>query len=119
MPLPGDSVPVKARALAALLLAAAVFAAGAAQEGVRPKWKLHKADFTKIKSGASETDVVRLVGKPILKTTFTRLNEKVWDYRYMDGVDTDVAEIHFDMRGRVKRLEHYPDRCSLQAIPCR
>lgn len=109
---------MKVRALAALL-AAAVLTAGAAQEAVRPKWKLHKTDFATIKPGASEAHVVRLVGRPMLKTVFKRLNEKVWDYRYMYGVDTYVAEIHFDMRGRVKRLEHYPDQCSFQAIPCR
>jgi hypothetical protein len=103
---------------ALLLAAAAVFPAGA-QEGVRPKWKLHDSDFAAIKPGAGETDVLRRVGKPILKTTFKRLDETVWDYRYMYGVDTYVAEIHFDMRGQVKRLEHYPDRCSFQAIPCR
>ena len=118
MPVPGSPLSLKAGAFAALL-AAAVFTAGAAQEGVRPKWKLHKTDFARIKPGANEAEVVRLVGKPILKTTFKRLNERAWDYRYMNGVETYVAEIHFDMRGRVKRLEHYPDQCSFQAIPCR
>jgi hypothetical protein len=65
------------------------------------------------------TEVESLVGKPILTTEFKRLDEIVWDYRYMYGVDTYVAEIYFDMQGQVKRLERYPDRCPFKAIPCR
>jgi len=101
------------------LVAAATFSACAWQEGIRPKATLRDADFAAIKPGTQETEVEGLVGKPILKTEFKRLEESVWDYRYMYGVDTYIAEIHFDMQGRVKRIEHYPDRCPMRAIPCR
>jgi outer membrane protein assembly factor BamE (lipoprotein component of BamABCDE complex) len=104
---------------AALLLAAAALSACAWQEGVRPKQTLRDTDFAAIKVGASEAEVDSLLGKPILTTEFKRLDEMVWDYRYMYGVDTYVAEIHFDLQGQVKRLEYYPDRCPLRAIPCR
>jgi len=43
----------------------------------------------------------------------------VWDYRYMDGVKTYVAEIHFDMQGRTKYMTTYPDRCGLGPVGCR
>jgi len=101
------------------LLAAATLTAIAAQEGVRPKSKLQRADFAEIKPGANESEVVRRVGKPILKTEFKRLHERVWDYRYMYGVETYDAEIHFDMSGRVTRIEHYQDRCAMRPVPCR
>ena len=104
---------------ALLLAVAAALSACAWQEGVRPKGTLHDTDFAAIKQGASEAEVESLVGKPILTTEFKRLDEIVWDYRYMYGVDTYVAEIYFDMQGHVKRLEHYPDRCPLRPVPCR
>ncbi len=50
---------------------------------------------------------------------FPRLEEEVWDYRYMLGVQTYVAEIHFDMQGQTKYTTHYPDRCPLRAVACR
>lgn len=101
------------------LAVAAILGACAWQEGIRPKWTLHDTDFAAIEPGASEADVEHLLGKPILATSFERLEERVWDYRYMYGVQTYVAEVHFDMRGHVKHIEYYPDRCPLRAIPCR
>ena len=50
---------------------------------------------------------------------FPRLEEEVWDYRYMLGVRTYVAEIHFDMQGRTKYTATYPDRCVMGPIGCR
>lgn len=101
------------------LAAAALLSACAWQEGVRPKWTLHDTDFAAIKKGASEAEVEGLVGKPILTMVFDRLEERVWDYRYMYGVQTYIAEVHFDMDGQTKYLEHYPDRCPFRAVPCR
>ena len=37
----------------------------------------------------------------------------------MFGVQTYVAEIHFDMQGQTKYTTHYPDRCPLRAVACR
>ena len=99
--------------------AAAVLAACAAPEGVRPKWILQASDFTPLTPQTTKEEVERRVGRPFLTTFFPRLEEEVWDYRYMLGVQTYVAEIHFDMQGQTKYTTHYPDRCPLRAVACR
>ncbi len=101
------------------IAAAAVLAACAVQEGVRPKWTLQESDFARITPHAAKEDVERLVGKPFVTTVFPRLEEEVWDYRYMFGVQTYVAEVHFNMQGRTKYTTTYPDRCPLRAVGCR
>jgi len=102
-----------------LCAAAAVLTACAAQEGVRPKWTLQGSDLASITPQTTKGEVERRVGKPFVTTVFPRLEEEVWDYRYMDGVQTYVAEIHFDMQGRMKYSTHYPDRCPLRPVACR
>jgi outer membrane protein assembly factor BamE (lipoprotein component of BamABCDE complex) len=99
---------------------AAVLAGCATQPGVRPKWTLHEGDFASIApQRTSKEDVERLVGKPLTAMTFRNLGEEVWDYRYMDGVKTYIAEVHFDMQGRAKYYTTYPDRCEWGPIGCR
>jgi len=110
---------VKKSALVCAALAWGMLAACAAQEGVRPKWKLQQSDFEPIKPQTTKLEVERRVGKPILTTPFRRLEEEVWDYRYMFGVDTYAASIHFNMQGTVKYTEFYPDRCPMRPVPCR
>jgi len=101
-------------------VAAAILAGCVTQEGVRPKWTLHEGDFTSITpQKTSKQDVERLVGKPMMTMVFPNLGEEVWDYRYMFGVKTYVAEVHFDMQGRTKYYTSYPDRCALGPIGCR
>ncbi len=97
----------------------AVFAACAAPEGVRPKWTLQASDFAPLTLRTTKEEVERRVGRPFLTMFFPRLEEEVWDYRYMFGVQTYVAEIHFDMQGQTKYTTHYPDRCPLRAVACR
>ena len=99
--------------------AAAVFAACAAPDGVRPKWILQASDFTPITPQTTKEEVERRVGRPFMTMFFPRLEEEVWDYRYMLGVRTYVAEIHFDMQGRTKYTATYPDRCVMGPIGCR
>ncbi len=107
-------------ALLCRVAAAAVLAAAcAAPEGVRPKWILQASDFTPITPQTTKEEVERRVGRPFLTMFFPRLEEEVWDYRYLLGVQTYVAEIHFDMQGRTKYTTHYPDRCPLRAVACR
>ena len=92
----------------------------ATREGVRPKWTLHESDFASITpQKTSKQDVGRLVGTPLMTMVFPNLAEEVWDYRYMLGVRTYVAEIHFDMQGQTKYVAHYPDHCGLGPIGCR
>ena len=110
---------MKRAALLCALAATSVLAACAAPEGVRPKWTLDAADFAPIAPQTTQEEVERRVGRPFLTMVFPRLEEEVWDYRYMFGVQTYVAEIHFDMQGRTKYSAHYPDRCPLRPVACR
>jgi len=100
-------------------VAAGILAACAAQEGVQPKWTLKQSNFAPIKPQTTKEEVERLVGKPLLTMTFPRKPEEVWDYRYMDGVETWGAAIHFDMQGRTTYTEFYQDRCPMHPAPCR
>jgi outer membrane protein assembly factor BamE (lipoprotein component of BamABCDE complex) len=99
---------------------AAILVGCATQEGMRPKWTLHETDFTSITAGkTSKQDVEKQFGRPLMTMVFPNLAEEVWDYRYMSGVQTWVAEVHFDMQGNAKYYATYPDRCSLGPIGCR
>ena len=110
---------MKRAALLCAIAAAVVLAACAAPEAVRPKWTLRASDFAPITPQTTKEEVERRVGRPFVTAVFPRLEEEVWDYRYMSGVQTYVAEIHFDMQGRTKYTTHYPDRCPLRAVACR
>jgi outer membrane protein assembly factor BamE (lipoprotein component of BamABCDE complex) len=101
-------------------LAAAVLAGCATPEGTRPKWTLHESDFASITpEKTSKQDVEKQFGKPFDTMVFPNLAEEVWDYRYMSGVQTWVAEVHFDMQGRTKYYTTYPDQCWLGPLGCR
>jgi outer membrane protein assembly factor BamE (lipoprotein component of BamABCDE complex) len=97
----------------------AALAGCATQEGVQPKWTLKQSNFAPIKPQTTKEEVERLVGKPVLTMTFPRKPEEVWDYRYMNGVETWGAAIHFDMQGRTTYTEFYPDTCPMRPAPCR
>ena len=99
--------------------AALVLGGCAAQEGVRPKWTLQASDFAPITPQTTKEEVERRVGRPFFTMFFPRLEEEVWDYRYLIGVRTYVAEIHFDMQGRTRYTATYPDRCVTGPIGCR
>jgi outer membrane protein assembly factor BamE (lipoprotein component of BamABCDE complex) len=45
---------------------------------------------------STHDDVLRLIGKPVRKFNFTRLNEEVWDYRYVTGSLYMLAHVSFD-----------------------
>ncbi len=111
--------PMQMKRYALICAAAAVLAACATQQGVRPKWTLHESDFAPITPQTTKEQVELRVGRPLVTTVFARLEEEVWDYRYMDGVQTYVAEIHFDMQGRTKYTTAYPDRCPFRPVGCR
>ncbi len=110
---------MKGFSLLYVVASAAALAGCAMQEGVRPKWTLQASDFAPITPRTTKQEVERLVGRPFVTAVFARLEEEVWDYRYMDGVKTYVAEIHFDMQGRTKYAASYPDRCGLGPVGCR
>jgi outer membrane protein assembly factor BamE (lipoprotein component of BamABCDE complex) len=100
---------------------AAALVAGCATHGQsQPWWTLNERSFAGIAPGkTSKEDVERQVGTPLLAMAFRNLDEDVWDYRYLYGTYTYVAEVHFDGSGRTKYIATYPDRCSLRAVPCR
>jgi hypothetical protein len=101
------------------VLAVGFQAACAAPQGARPKWTLKQSDFGPITPQTTKEEVERRLGRPLVTTRFPRLQEEVWDYRYMDGVQTSVAEIHFDAQGRTKYTSFYPDLCPFRPVPCR
>lgn len=74
----------------------------AADPGVRSFWTLSDADFRQLKQGLSQAEVETIVGKPFLKTTFARLDEVVWDYKYIDTQIRMHSSVHFDTRGVMK-----------------
>lgn len=54
-------------------------------------------NFARIQPGMPKDDVRRLLGKPGGVVQFRRKNEEVWDWRFLDGVDTKMFNVHFDM----------------------
>jgi outer membrane protein assembly factor BamE (lipoprotein component of BamABCDE complex) len=89
------------------------------QQG-RSWWTLSEQNFAAIQPGTTgKEDVERLVGTPLLATVFPRLQEEVWDYRFLNGTMTYGAEVHFDTSGRTKYTATYPDRCPFEPVACR
>ena len=74
----------------------------AADPGVRPRWTLSDADFRQLKPGLSQEAVEKLVGKPLMKSTFPRQQEQVWDYDYLSTQIRMRSSVYFDMRGVMK-----------------
>jgi outer membrane protein assembly factor BamE (lipoprotein component of BamABCDE complex) len=106
--------------LFAAALAAALLAGCAPYHQGRDWWTLDSRTFASIQPGTTtRSDVERDLGRPLLAMNFPRQQEQVWDYRYLNGTFTYVAELHFDEQGRTKYVATYPDRCPLLATPCR
>ena len=81
------------------LAALSVLAACAMDPGVRPYWTLQPSDFSQLKPGMTKADVDTLLGKPVLVSTFSRLEEDVLDYRYLNTQLRMLASLHFDSHG--------------------
>ena len=85
-----------------VLLAVLLTVAGCATDpGVRPRWTLGDSDFRQLKSGMTQAQVEKAVGKPLMKSTFARLQEEVWDYDYLDLQLRMRSSVHFNMRGEM------------------
>jgi len=54
-------------------------------------------NFSRIRPGMSQDDVRRMLGKPASVVQFRRKNEEVWDWRFLDGVDVKMFNVHFDI----------------------
>jgi len=74
----------------------------AAMEGVKPFWTLNDQDFRQIKSGMTQADVEKRVGKPLWRMTFAAMAEEVWSYDYLDYQTRMRSVMHFDTRGVLK-----------------
>jgi outer membrane protein assembly factor BamE (lipoprotein component of BamABCDE complex) len=70
--------------------------------GVRPSWTLSDADFRQLRPGMTTAEVEKSIGKPLLKTTFARLQEEVWDYNYLNAQLRMRSSVHFNLRGEMK-----------------
>ena len=75
-----------------------------------PWWTIHESAFRKLKPGVStKEDVRRDIGVPLTESHFPRLNEDVWEYRYLEGTTiVMLAYVHFDATSGV--LKSYEQR---------
>ena len=73
-----------------------------AMEGVKPFWTLNDGDFREIKSGMTQADVEKRVGRPPWRMTFAAMGEEVWSYNYLDYQTRMRSVMHFDTRGVLK-----------------
>jgi outer membrane protein assembly factor BamE (lipoprotein component of BamABCDE complex) len=89
------------------------------REGRRQWWTLNERDFAAITREKTAAEVEIMLGTPLLVETYSNLREKVWDYRFLNGVvGRYAAEVHFDMDGKVTYVVTYPDHCPLDAVGC-
>jgi outer membrane protein assembly factor BamE (lipoprotein component of BamABCDE complex) len=97
-------------ATAALFLTAC---AGLSASGYAPTLytSIHTAAFTNLKPGTStKEDVRKQVGVPLTESHFPRLNEDVWQYRYLDGTTiVMLADVHFNQNGVLTYYEQRLD----------
>jgi len=106
--------------LFAAALATAMLAGCATYRQGSDWWTLGPDTFASIQPGTtSKEDVERKLGRPLLAINFPRQQDEVWDYRFLNGTFTYVAELHFDEQGRTRYVATYRDRCVLNAFPCR
>lgn len=82
----------------------------AMDSATKPWWTLKQESFVPVKPGVTKAEVRSMLGKPMLESAFPRLDEEVWDYRYVQGTTfVYLTEIHFDRQGLVKYYTQYPD----------
>ncbi|MBC7413950.1 MAG: outer membrane protein assembly factor BamE [Herminiimonas sp.] len=53
-------------------------------------------NLARIRPGMRRDDVRRLLGKPRTVVPFNRLNEEVWDYRFLDNQQARLFNVHMD-----------------------
>jgi outer membrane protein assembly factor BamE (lipoprotein component of BamABCDE complex) len=71
---------------------------------------IHDGAFASLKPGTtSKEDVRKQIGIPLTESHFPRLNEDVWEYRYIEGTTVVMlAYVHFDANTGV--LKSYEQR---------
>jgi outer membrane protein assembly factor BamE (lipoprotein component of BamABCDE complex) len=88
----------------AVVVALAALAGCATNYRPTPYWQIHETAFAQLVPGVTTKDQVRdSVGVPLVEYHFWRLNEDVWQYRYLEGVATVMlAWLSFDPNGVFK-----------------
>lgn len=76
----------------------------AGMEGIRPFWALSPADFQPIKTGMTQDEVEKRVGKPVWTMSFPAKAEEVWSYDYLEYHTHMRAVMTFDDRRVLKRM---------------
>ena len=89
-------------ALLSILLA---LAGCGGMEGIRPFWALSEANFQPIRSGMTQEEVEKRVGKPLWRMSFPAKAEEVWSYDYLDHHTHMKAVMTFDDRGVLKNIK--------------
>jgi hypothetical protein len=103
-------VMIRILKLAVLAAFLGLLAASAIDPTAKPWWTLRDDSFIPNKPGLSKADVQNFLGKSILEMSYPRLNEDVWDYRFLHGTTMIyTTEVHFDEQGMVKYFTQYPD----------
>lgn len=89
------------------------------QEGMRPWWTINERHIASITPESTKAEVERILGKPLLVETFSRLGEEVWDYRFLNGsTQAYAAEVHFNMNAKRTYVVTYPDNCQFGPVGC-
>ena len=99
--------------LAAAALLTLTACAGMSASGETPTLytSIHSPAFAALKPGVStKEDVRKQVGVPLTESHFPRLNEDVWEYRYLEGTTiVMLADVHFDPNGVLTYYEQRLD----------
>jgi len=76
-----------------------------------PYYQIRETAFVGLVPGVTTKDqVLERVGVPLIELYFWRLNEEVWEYRYLDGtVTVMLAWLSFDPNGVYKSAFHQLD----------
>ncbi len=66
-----------------------------------PYWTIRETAFKSLTPGTTtKAEARKLIGAPLTETHFGRLNEDVWEYRYLEGTTiVMLAHVHFDHNG--------------------
>jgi outer membrane protein assembly factor BamE (lipoprotein component of BamABCDE complex) len=72
---------------------------------------IHDSAFASLKPGTTtKEDVRKQIGVPLTESHFPRLNEDVWEYRYIEGTTVVMlAYVHFDPNGVLTSYEQRLD----------
>jgi outer membrane protein assembly factor BamE (lipoprotein component of BamABCDE complex) len=106
---------VKAKLLGIL---AVLLLAGCASDPASKMWSdLREESFRGLRPGVTtQAEVVKAIGSPQQKTSFERLGEETWDYRYIDGNMQMLAWVVFDSQGKFKHYVGQPDPARYSCI---